>query len=161
MSRALNLAALLPHDTNTNDFMMYLGFSRQNLLKETSKGYPPLISYLSPNLSSVIIPKEAVILDPMAGGDSIPLESAILGINTIACDYNPLSYLLLRATVEFPAKYGLELFKRLVNEVKALLSYASRELSPYYEAEIEGYIILRQVKLNGKPIPIQSVVPSF
>lgn len=159
VARALNLAALLPYNTDSNSFLSCLGFDRQSLLKETSKGYPPLISYLSPNLSSVTIPKNSVILDPMAGGGSIPLESAILGVNTIACDYNPLSYLLLRATVEFPAKYGLELWKRLVKEVKILLSYASKELSPYYENGIEGYIILRQVKLNGKVIPLQTTVP--
>ncbi|MEM1698029.1 MAG: hypothetical protein QXG48_05185, partial [Thermofilaceae archaeon] len=101
----------------------------------------------------------ATILDPMAGGGSIPLESAILGVNTVACDYNPVSYLLLRATVEFPAKYGLELWRRLVGEVRALLSYALRELSPYYEDGVEGYIILRQVKLSGKVIPLQAIVP--
>ncbi|MEM4570725.1 MAG: hypothetical protein QXE66_05400 [Desulfurococcaceae archaeon] len=159
VARALNLAALLPSDTSASDFLKYLGFSEQNLLKKASKGYPPLISYLPPDLSSITIPKEATILDPMAGGGSIPLESAILGVNTVACDYNPVSYLLLRATVEFPAKYGLELWRRLVGEVRALLSYALRELSPYYEDGVEGYIILRQVKLSGKVIPLQAVVP--
>jgi adenine-specific DNA methylase len=159
VARALNLAALLPFDTSADGFLSYLGFSREKLLQVTSKSYPPLISYLSPNLSSITIPKDAVILDPMAGGGSIPLESAILGINTIACDYNPVAYLLLRATVEFPAKYGLELWKRLVKEVKALLSYASNKLSPHYETGIEGYIILRQVKLNDKVIPLQTIVP--
>jgi adenine-specific DNA methylase len=158
VARALNLAALLPSDININDFLSYLGFNKQNLLKETSRGYPPLISYLSPNLSSITLPKDAVILDPMAGGGSIPLESAILGVNTIACDYNPVSYLLLRATVEFPAKYGLELWKRLVEEVKALINHVCRKLSPYYENGIEGYIILRQVKLNNKVIPLETVV---
>jgi adenine-specific DNA methylase len=158
VARALNLAALLPFDTSTDSFLSYLGFSRQKLLEVTSKNYPPLISYLSPNLSSITIPKDVVILDPMAGGGSIPLESAILGINTIACDYNPVSYLLLRATVEFPAKYGLELWKRLVKEVKALISHVSNKLSSYYETGIEGYIILRQVKLNSKVIPLQTIV---
>jgi len=159
VARALNLAALLPQDTNAYDFLSYLGFNKQKLLEETSKGYPPLISYLPPSLPQIANLKDAVILDPMAGGGSIPLESAILGVNTIACDYNPVSYLLLRATVEFPAKYGLELWRRLVEEVKALLNYASKELSPYYDAGIEGYIMLRRVKVDNRVIPLQTIVP--
>jgi len=158
IARALNLAALLPPSISAEDFLNYLGFSRENLLKATSMGYPPLLSYLPPN-SPANIPKEAVILDPMAGGGSIPLESAILGINTVACDYNPVSYLILRATVEFPAKYGIELWKRLTNEVKALSTYVKKELSPYYESGVEGYIILREVKLSNKVIPLQRVIP--
>jgi len=158
VARALNLAALLPPNISAEDFLSCLGFNRENLLKATSMHYPPLLSYLPPNLS-VNIPKEAIILDPMAGGGSIPLESAILGINTIACDYNPVSYLLLRATVEFPAKYGIELWKRLTDEVKTLSAYVKKELSPYYESGIEGYIILRQVKFNNKVIPLQRILP--
>ncbi len=157
--RALNLAALLPFDTNSDDFLSCLGFTRQNLLEAVSKGYSPLISYLSPNLSSINIPENTVILDPMAGGGSIPLESAILGVNTIACDYNPVAYLLLRGTVEFPVKYGLELWRRLAEEVKALLNYALKELSPYYDTQAEGYIMLRQVKINGRIIPLQTLIP--
>ncbi|MEM2939853.1 MAG: hypothetical protein QW491_10580 [Thermoproteota archaeon] len=159
VARALNLAALLPFDTNSDDFLSCLGFTRQNLLEAVSKGYPPLISYLSPNLSSINIPENTVILDPMAGGGSVPLESSILGVNTIACDYNPVAYLLLRGTVEFPARYGLELWRRLVEEVKALLTYASKELSPYYDTQAEGYIMLRQVKSNGRTIPLQTLIP--
>jgi len=158
VARALNLAALLPPSISAEDFLNYLGFNRENLLKATSMHYPPLLSYLPPNLP-VNIPKEAIILDPMAGGGSIPLESAILGINTVACDYNPVSYLLLRATVEFPAKYGIELWKRLTNEVKTLSTYVKKELSPYYESGIEGYIILREVKFSNKVIPLQRIIP--
>jgi adenine-specific DNA methylase len=159
VARALNLAALLPPNISAEEFLSFLGFSMENLVKETSKGYPPLISYLKPNIPSNFGLGGFVILDPMAGGGSIPLESALLGVNTVACDYNPVSYLLLRATVEFPAKYGLELWRRLVGEVKAFLDYAVRELSPYYDANVEGYIILRQVSLGGRVIPLQNVIP--
>jgi len=158
IARALNLAALLPPSISAEDFLRYLGFSRENLLKATSMGYPPLSSYLLPN-PPANIPREVTILDPMAGGGSIPLESAILGINTVACDYNPVSYLLLRATIEFPAKYGIELWRRLASEVKALSIYVKRELSPYYESGVEGYIILREVRFNSKVRPLQRIIP--
>ncbi len=46
------------------------------------------------------------VLDPFAGGGAIPLEATRLGCRAIANDYNPVAYLILRATCEFPQKYG-------------------------------------------------------
>ncbi len=46
------------------------------------------------------------VLDPFAGGGAIPLEAARLGCQAIANDYSPVAYLVLRATCEFPQKYG-------------------------------------------------------
>ncbi len=46
------------------------------------------------------------VLDPFAGGGAIPLEAGRLGCRAIANDYNPVAYLILRATCEFPQKYG-------------------------------------------------------
>jgi len=46
------------------------------------------------------------LLDPFAGGGAIPLEATRLGCQAIANDYNPVAYLILRATCEFPQKYG-------------------------------------------------------
>ncbi len=47
-----------------------------------------------------------VVLDPFAGGGAIPLEATRLGAQAIANDYNPVAYLILRATCEFPQRYG-------------------------------------------------------
>lgn len=46
------------------------------------------------------------VLDPFAGGGSIPLEASRLGCQAIANDYNPVAYLILKASCEFPQKYG-------------------------------------------------------
>ena len=46
------------------------------------------------------------VLDPFAGGGAIPLEAGRLGSRAIANDYNPVAYLILRATCEWPQKYG-------------------------------------------------------
>ena len=46
------------------------------------------------------------VLDPFAGGGAIPLEAGRLGCEPIANDYNPVAYLVLRATCEYPQKYG-------------------------------------------------------
>ena len=46
------------------------------------------------------------VFDPFAGGGAIPLEAGRLGCQPIANDYNPVAYLILRATCEFPQKYA-------------------------------------------------------
>jgi len=46
------------------------------------------------------------VLDPFAGGGAIPLEALRLGCETYAGDYNPVAILILKATVEYPRKYG-------------------------------------------------------
>jgi adenine-specific DNA methylase len=46
------------------------------------------------------------VLDPFSGGGAIPLEAGRVGAQPIANDYNPVAYMMLRATCEFPQKYG-------------------------------------------------------
>jgi adenine-specific DNA methylase len=50
--------------------------------------------------------RKPVVLDPFAGGGAIPLETERLGGQAIANDYNPVAYLILRATCEYPQRYG-------------------------------------------------------
>jgi adenine-specific DNA methylase len=159
VARALNLAALLPSGS-LDGFLTLLGFDTDKLRSLVEKGYPPLISYATPDLNILEINLEnKVIMDPMAGGGSIPLESAILGVNTIACEYNPVAFLLLKATIEFPAKYGIDLYRSVRDEAEKLIEYALRKLSPFYEREVEGYIISRQVILDSKVHPLVSTIP--
>jgi putative DNA methylase len=56
------------------------------------------------------------VLDPFAGGGSLPLEAGRLGCQPIANDYNPVAYLILRATCEFPQKYGKPGRRKVVAE---------------------------------------------
>jgi len=46
------------------------------------------------------------VLDPFAGGGSIPLEALRLGCETYASDYNPVATLILKCTLEYPQKFG-------------------------------------------------------
>lgn len=46
------------------------------------------------------------VLDPFAGGGAIPLEALRLGCEVEASDLNPVAVLILKATVEYPQKYG-------------------------------------------------------
>jgi adenine-specific DNA methylase len=58
--------------------------------------------------------KVPTVLDPFSGGGAIPLEATRLGCQAIANDYNPVASMILRASCEFPQKYG----KRLVRDVE-------------------------------------------
>ncbi|GIV64049.1 MAG: DNA methylase [Bellilinea sp.] len=46
------------------------------------------------------------VLDPFSGGGSYPLEALRLGCEAYANDYNPVAVLILKATLEYPQKYG-------------------------------------------------------
>jgi len=75
------------------------------------------------------------VLDSFAGGGSIPLEALRLGCEAYALEYNPVAYVILKATLEYPQKYG----KRLVEEVRRwgewVLEQAKRELAQFYPAK--------------------------
>ncbi len=160
--RAVNLACILPEDISFEEYLKALGFSKEELTRIVSGGYPPLISYTRPNIE--IIRKynpsydKIILLDPMAGGGSIPLESAILGLRTIALEYNPVAYLILKATIEYPAKYGRELYQKVRDEVVKLIEWARTNLGKYYREDDEGYIIVRGVKCSKghvKPLALE------
>ena len=148
--RAVNLACILPESVDFEEYLRALGFSRDELLRIVSKGYPPLISYA--RVDREVIERycpsidKIVLLDPMAGGGSIPLESAILGLKTIALDYNPVAYLILKATIEYPARYGRELYRKVRSEAVRLIEWARRSLGKYYREHDEAYIIVRGVR---------------
>ena len=51
-------------------------------------------------------PELPTILDPFAGGGSIPVEAQRLGLPVIAADLNPVAALINRAMVELPPKFA-------------------------------------------------------
>ena len=126
-SRAAVLASLLPADADREQFLHALGIhgdpvaARQRIavanrtgarLGGDAYGYARAFSY-SPDaecrkwLRKHEVPN-AVVLDPTAGGGSIPFEALRLGSETQANDLNPVAALLERATVEWPSRFGAE-----------------------------------------------------
>ena len=55
---------------------------------------------------------DAAVIDPMAGGGSIPLEAARLGLKSLANEYNPVACSVLEATTDYPFRFGPELAER-------------------------------------------------
>ncbi|MEM3693679.1 MAG: hypothetical protein QXI39_06640 [Candidatus Bathyarchaeia archaeon] len=155
IARSLTLASMLPVGLDRESFMEIVGIIG---IKELAMGEKrrilPLLINSQPRhdlLDKVIRDvwrreaKDIVVLDPMAGGGSIPLEALRLGFRSIAIEYNPVAYIVLKATLEYPAKYGenLRLYEDVRKEAKALIEYAQKELSQYYAPDAFNYIIPR------------------
>ena len=92
---------------------------------------------------------EIRIIDPMAGGGSIPLESARLGFNTLANEYNPVACSILEDTVDYPFRFGEELGLKARKWAKVWEKRIAKRLSGFYPehrlAKVHAYIFARTV----------------
>lgn len=79
------------------------------------------------------------ILDPTAGGGSIPLEAARLGCDVIANDLNPVAALLLKATVELPLQHGPRLLSRAEEFGSEFVRRVRRQIAELYPDEPNGW----------------------
>ena len=70
------------------------------------------------------------VLDPFAGGGAIPLEALRLGCETYASDYNPVAVLILKATLEYPQKYGTRINTDATDEHGFLKSIRANPSDP-------------------------------
>ncbi len=142
-TRAVTLASVLDSSVAIDIFLKAVGFEKVRELARRGKIVVSLYM-VSPDRELVrgLVgdPASVVVVDPMAGGGSIPLESLRLGFRTIAGDYNPVAYLILRATIEFPAKYGRRLYELVLREAQRMLEHARRELGRFYDEKTKRYI---------------------
>ena len=154
VARAITLAAVLPTTISNETFMKAIGWNRKSTVF-ISEGYPPLLFYTNPDqkLINEILLKffgkeagEIIVCDPMAGGGTIPLESLRLGFKSIAVEYNPVAYLILKATIEYPSLYGMSLAEQVRDESRRLISFVRETLGKFYPIDSEGYIIARGIK---------------
>jgi putative DNA methylase len=67
-------------------------------------------------------PSENVVLDPTAGGGSIPFEALRLGHRVIANELNPVATTILYATLDYPARFGANLIPSIRGWGERLLS---------------------------------------
>lgn len=155
-SRAAILASLLPADADREKFMHVLGIhgdpvaSRKRIDEARRKGdrfegdaysYRRAFTHCPTKADRAWIREEAarcgvesgVVLDPTAGGGSIPFEAIRLGYKVLANDLNPVAALIMRATIEFPSQLGygvLDEFRRLADEFVALREERLKGLFP-------------------------------
>jgi adenine-specific DNA methylase len=76
--------------------------------------------------------KRMTVLDPTAGGGSIPFEALRLGHTVIANELNPVAATILHATLDYPFRFGKGLENDFMKWGKRLLSLLDEELSPFF-----------------------------
>jgi adenine-specific DNA methylase len=151
-SRAAVLASLLPADADHEKFLHAIGIHgdpvaarreidsarRSGNRVEDPYGYSRAFSYTPDKgdrewLGQTGYVLKQTVLDPTAGGGSIPFESLRLGLPTRANDLNPVAALILQATVKFPAELGLPVlpeFIALSNKWRGLIESKLDDLYP-------------------------------
>lgn len=102
-----------------------------------------------------------LIVDPFAGGGSIPLEALRLGCDAFASDLNPVACLILKVMLEDIPRHGPRLadeLRRVGGEIKAA---AEKELAEFYPRDPDGarpiaYLWARTVACDncGAEIPL-------
>ncbi|CAN5547319.1 DUF1156 domain-containing protein [soil metagenome] len=95
-----------------------------------------------------------LVIDPFAGGGSIPLEGLRVGADAFASDLNPVPVLLNKVILEYIPKYG----QRLADEVRKrgewIRDEAEKELGTYYPRDADGatpiaYLWARTIQCEG------------
>ena len=82
-----------------------------------------------------LVTENPVVLDITAGGGSIPFEASRLGFRTIANELNPVAGLILRATCEWPQKYGWELLENFQDVKRRFLERVEELIQGLYPDE--------------------------
>ena len=104
-----------------------------------------------------------LVVDPFAGGGSIPLEALRLGCETFASDLNPVACLLLKTLLEDIPRHGPGLADELRRVVAEVKRQAEQELADLYPKDPDGstpiaYLWARTVRCEapncGIEIPI-------
>jgi adenine-specific DNA methylase len=73
-----------------------------------------------------------LVLDPFAGGGSIPLEALRVGADAFASDLNPVPVLLNKVALEYIPKYGQKLAEEVRKWGDWIKREAERELADFY-----------------------------
>jgi len=75
------------------------------------------------------------VLDPFAGAGNLMFEPARLGLDCTVVEYNPVAYLILKATFEYPAKYGSKLADDAKHYGNEVIKRAEKELGGFYRRD--------------------------
>ena len=170
-ARAAVLASLLPADADREKFLHVIGIhgdpvAAKRRIAEANRtgerlgadayGYSRAFGYAPTEEEKGWLAKNGTaqaltILDPTAGGGSVPFEALRLGLSVYSNDLNPVAALIERATIEWPAAYADGLKKavgdlggRFAAEVRQRLGDAFPE-EPGQDTRPDGYLWARTV----------------
>jgi len=104
-----------------------------------------------------------LVVDPFAGGGSIPLEALRVGCDSFASDLNPVACLILKVLLEDIPRCGPDLAEQLRNAGAEIKEEAEEELADLYPGDPDGskpiaYVWARTVRCEapncGAEIPL-------
>ncbi|MEM0461822.1 MAG: DUF1156 domain-containing protein [Candidatus Caldarchaeum sp.] len=72
------------------------------------------------------------VFDPFAGSGNLLFAVLELGLNCRGMDYNPVAYLIMKATLEYPAKFGPRLAEEVETYGNELIERTRTELERFY-----------------------------
>ena len=95
-----------------------------------------------------------MVVDPFAGGGSIPLEALRVGADAFASDLNPVAVLLNKVAIEYIPHYGQQLADEVKKWGKIIYEEARSVLLEYYPPGPNGvppiaYLWARTIKCEG------------
>ncbi|MBV9397055.1 MAG: DUF1156 domain-containing protein [Bryobacterales bacterium] len=163
-SRAAILGSLVGAGADRDRFLWTLGIhgdpvkARVRIAQATAEGerlgkdaygYARAFTY-TPNGSDLKPAEGTTVLDPTAGGGSIPFEAARLTCNAICSDLNSVAALILKATAELPSRLGEKLLKRYRELARLFVQRVCEQLVHLYPEEpdaliCDGYLWARTV----------------
>jgi len=123
VGRAIALASTL---TNLKDVESFMGFGKD------VRAYTriPDAGVYAKKLGSD--PSKIKVLDPFGGAGNLIFESLRLGLNCTISDYNPLAYLIEKAVLEYPSKYGQKLVNDFTKYATEAIELTKKEIKNFY-----------------------------
>lgn len=105
--------------------------------------------------------REITFCDPMSGGGSIPFEALRYGLTVHANELNPVASMILKATLDYPARFGQSLVEAIKKYGRLWSERVQARLRPYFsdlddDAIGACYLWARTVACpsTGKPVPL-------
>ncbi|MCM8747168.1 DUF1156 domain-containing protein [Thermomicrobium sp. CFH 73360] len=132
------------------------GYKRAFMFSPLEEELAALVQLLADHWESDLV----TVLDPTAGGGSIPLESLRIGLTVHANELNPVAAVILCATLDYPARFGETLAEEILQWSARLIGRLEPPLEVIYPRESNGlvhaYLWARTVACpqTGKPIPL-------
>ncbi|MGA7498819.1 MAG: hypothetical protein WBX00_18985 [Isosphaeraceae bacterium] len=105
--------------------------------------------------------REITFCDPMSGGGSIPFEALRYGLRVHANELNSVASVILKATLDYPARYGSSLVEDIRKYGRLWCERVRERLERFYplanpDENIFCYLWARTVACpeTGKPVPL-------
>lgn len=105
--------------------------------------------------------REITFCDPMSGGGSIPFEALRFGLTVHANELNPVASVVLKATLDYPARFGPSLADDIREYGRIWCERVKERLRPFFTEMPDDtvgacYVWARTVACptTGRPVPL-------